>query len=74
MTDWQPIETAPKDGTDILVTRRDGDGSDWYAVAQWWVERWVFLYGDSKQIRDPVFLCFQPTHWRPLPDPPKVKP
>ena len=71
MSEWQLIETAPKDGTDILVARRDPDGSEWFVVAQWWVRQFAFMYADVRQSRAPILLCFEPTHWMPLPKPPE---
>lgn len=73
---WQPIDTAPKDGTQILLCQAtDGDGkiindSAWglfIQVAAWWPEE----YGGSwvvycSQIEEPP-LHFDPTHWAPLP-------
>lgn len=55
--EWQPIETAPKDGTEILTTSLDKYPDDifcdrWYAKEN----RWSY---DAK-----------PTHWMPLPKPP----
>lgn len=62
---WQPIETAPKDGTNIIIT----DGCGCYSVVSWanyWAI-WLFPgYGDS----DNEF--YYPTHWMPLPEPPEV--
>jgi hypothetical protein len=62
---WQPIETAPKDGT-ILVFRM-ADSGPFYQLAQWVVlprrkGRWTCSNGDWV---DDV------THWMPLPEPPK---
>lgn len=65
---WQQIDSAPKDGTDILVARFDDDGSDWYAVAQWWVRAWAFMSGRPGDM--PALLGFVPTHWMPLPSRP----
>lgn len=59
---WQPIETAPKDGTRILVFRENEDGHeqkrigvDYFKRGVWWLSR--------TQMR--------PTHWMPLPEPPQ---
>lgn len=59
--EWQPIETAPKDGTPILGTDEDGE----QYVIEWW----------PKGARQDGFyecgdLLRAPTHWRPLPSPP----
>jgi hypothetical protein len=54
MSTWQPIETAPKDGTEILAW--DGDQH----IVAWFDGDWRF--SDDRQ-------CF-PTHWQPLPAPP----
>jgi hypothetical protein len=78
---WQPIETAPMDGSAILLCWAiDGDGRpiDWHAdlstagvfvqVASWWASEndWI-VYCDM--VRDPA-LHFKPTHWMPLPPSP----
>lgn len=73
MSDWQPIETAPKDGTDILVTV--GTGGRCHVVA------WLDEHGEPSaeygwwRVDDnkhgPYSLRgASPTHWMPLPDPP----
>jgi len=73
-TNWQPIETAPKDGTQILLCDAlDADGNpitdgSWglfVQVAAWWAgeDAWI-VYCDM--VRDPP-LHFEPTHWAPLP-------
>ena len=63
MTDWQPIETAPKDGTFLLLALDDGD---FPIVGGFDTEGGKFScarYGDA--------FYPQPTHWMPLPSPPK---
>lgn len=70
MTDWQPIETAPKDENILLF---DGDIHEGY-----WDE---VDYDEFRDVRimgwvygsaniDPT--NFSPTHWRPVPPPPRV--
>ena len=75
---WQPIETAPKDGTQILLCRAfDADGNRieplgiFAQCAQWWgiEEGWVVY---CSMVREPL-LHFEPTHWMPLPQPPTEK-
>jgi hypothetical protein len=64
---WQPIETAPKDGTPILITRP----TEWQCEEGWHVVRWD---DDWWQVHDGKFDCPlrgpDPTHWMPLPVPP----
>ena len=72
MTEWQPIETAPKDGTDILLwlgepfnqTRLAGFCRHWGT----WVEE-----EPNDFLNEEIFGigCNVPTHWMPLPEPPK---
>ena len=59
MSEWQPIETAPKEETEILTF----DALDaLIIICVWWDEMgWV----DAQE-----FLPRQPTHWMPLPSPP----
>lgn len=59
MTEWQPIETAPKDGTDVLVWC---GGTMFIACME--VGRWFFDRTDYSV--KPL-----PTHWMPLPPAPK---
>ena len=55
---WQPVETAPRDDTEVLVLCHDGGiliGA--FAGGMWWIEQ--TRYEERK-----------PTHWMPLPEPP----
>ncbi len=66
---WQPIEIAPKDGTQILLAE-----SGWYAGPGWWDgDQWVFLTAIRNKTRGFINSWFAdcgPTHWMPLPEPP----
>ena len=71
---WQPIETAPKDGTPVIVYPplwRDVTISmacfDMDRGAVYSRPFWRHLDADSAMSRDN-----QPTHWMPMPEPPEV--
>ena len=70
MSKWQPIDTAPKDGTDIVLVKEDDpDAEAEFAIGQWFVAGWCFM---STPIGDlPALIGFTPTHWMPLPEPPE---
>jgi hypothetical protein len=62
-TQWQPIETAPKDGTPVLCYARIAHGGV-SIVMRWDGEDWY---------ESLAFSCLlRPTHWMPLPKPPEV--
>jgi len=75
MTDWQPIETAPKDETEIDVWAIPPKGPGcrvtnvcWTRMTDWdgrEFEGWTGMY--------PVRFGYrhEPTHWMPTPAPPK---
>ena len=65
---WQPIETAPKDGTNVSLW-----SSGFYGICHW---------SPPGTISEDGFWCYtprvewailelkSPTHWMPLPEPP----
>jgi len=64
MSEWKPIETAPKDGETRVLLGRTGFAEQ-QAVA-WWSaisEAWVTVIGGH--------TFYEATHWMPLPQPPK---
>lgn len=63
---WQPIETAPKDGTRFLVCREPGDSD--LEIVEWATHRpeGGWYNGDWTYELDSF------THWMPLPDPPSL--
>ncbi len=63
--DWQPIASAPKDGTDILLAGTVGRKVR-IKVGFWHADAWAVAIARSGAI--PPFE--QPTHWRPPPPPP----
>ena len=71
MTEWQPIETAPKDGTIILVAIEHYDGPLLHDIVWWndYYDYWESAGYDWKPVKyDEVKHIF---HWMPLPPPPK---
>lgn len=60
---WQPIATAPKDGTVVVL-------ADWSDYHQWWSfttsywRRYLDDFGEGFG-----WVGHEPTHWAPLPPP-----
>lgn len=80
MSNWRPIETAPKDGTWVLLFGGrisygwDGDEPPAVVSAQWTgylngsiaEPRWQFAWYDGG-----YYGTYDgPTHWMPMPEPP----
>ena len=68
MSEWQPIETAPKDGSKILAHMRDNDDLG-PLILIWHDERWIVSW-DNTDITE--HWGDIPTHWMPLPSPPAI--
>ena len=80
---WQPIETAPRDGTWVLLAGGECDlveesrNKGRVVTGRWTTEfyhkpdgNWQFAYYDAGfygEYKDP-------THWQPLPSPPPITP
>jgi hypothetical protein len=72
MTEWKSIDTAPKNGTSILVYRRWkkhqwlDHGYDHYIEIAYWKDDdwWIHAFCPP--------ASNDPTHWMPLPEPPKL--
>ena len=69
---WQPIETAPTDGSAIILGSPHGA----------WIGEWMPVYVSGYRPENPWFSLmlnhdhmakknYTPTHWMPLPEPPK---
>lgn len=72
MSEWQPMDTAPKDGRIILAYfPLEGLGDSWCRVMPVFYSRtmqprpWIFAGRAASSYSD------GPTHWMPLPEPPK---
>jgi hypothetical protein len=85
MTDWQPIETAPKDGTPILLFypgpdydsgnyHSDGEavGVTMAVVRGRTTANGYLIWEGYYSAVDPSYAT--PTHWMPLPEPPTEGP
>jgi hypothetical protein len=69
VNNWRPIETAPKDGSDIILCWQDGIAAPRFAVGhnlgagRRWQTTHEWLHNKESW----------PTHWTPLPAPPESK-
>lgn len=77
MSAWQPIETAPKDGTGILYADRSGyvgitywTSCDVYSRTAGYQKQMGWFDCDDDGITRPLVGDYEPTHWMPKPDPP----
>jgi len=76
MSGWQPIETAPGDGTAFMVW---ADGYEWPEVIRWYPydeetakdigEEGYFSYAEEL-MHDALVWEHEVTHWMPLPPAP----
>jgi len=69
--EWQPIETAPKDGKWVLVYV-NAWGRHEFAVCFFRDDKWVYVDSNFEDINEDIEFG-APTHWMPLPEPPKDK-
>jgi hypothetical protein len=80
---WQPIETAPKDGTEILGYRSDAGIMiiRWTSPAEFLTDRELETLDEEDALQEDWFYADfiaggrleydeVPTHWAPLPDQP----
>jgi hypothetical protein len=72
---WQPIDSAPRDGTEILTISKSGIRVTRYDPMAYpsknnpiW--KWFIGMEDKSPIGGGAGTYCHPTHWRPLPDPP----
>ena len=65
-TQWQPIETAPKDGSLVLVGSRARGGLMVAAT-------WSMTYARWRILGAPVDVWFLPDVWMPLPPNPEAQ-
>lgn len=64
---WQPIETAPRDGTEMLGGRLyEGVQKTWFSGRR---QRWLYWTANGTDASS-----WDPTHWMPLPTPPEATP
>lgn len=71
---WQPISTAPRDGTPVLIYMPDAV-EPCISLAMWshcpedpLGDAWYEYWGDSNGPIDA-----EPSHWMPLPKPPSAE-
>lgn len=75
MSNWQPIDTAPRDGTRILIWRPSIGRIDGRAEEGWWETQKYHNrprpYWESTGWHGIGFKRnWPPTHWMPLPEEP----
>ena len=73
MSEWQPIETAPKDGTGVLGYFPELKG---YVAPQEFIPMHWSGWGGGiwcNSTSGHNLLSAKPTHWMPLPTPPEEK-
>lgn len=66
--DWQPIESAPKDGVVLVGGHWPVVENEWLSGQSWWNIGTCTDVGVYGSWDDRI----SPTHWMPLPEPPSA--
>ena len=66
--EWQTIDTAPKDGTGFLYFQKLPFGQKWIGSGIWHDGKFIHVQWNGDECD---WTTISPTHWMPLPDPPK---
>lgn len=74
MSEWQPIETAPRDGAWLLLAETNMDG--WNLFVGYYSQNAITLDVRRRErlgawVDNVEGLTWEPTYWMPLPAPPK---
>jgi len=73
MSDWQPIETAPKNVAVMVYGRNEFASAPYIGVREWngyqWSEPNISAHDLDDWLDGEMTSC-PLTHWMPLPDPP----
>jgi hypothetical protein len=64
---WRPIETAPKDWSNIILYLPEHGGDVVQGYYDCDSEGWRCMAGNNTGHNE---LCLPPSHWMPLPNPP----
>ena len=68
---WQPIETAPRDGTPIILyihwCRKVRTGHYSNKSGTITTPRWIVHWTENNKTK----VAMEPSHWIPLPEPPE---
>lgn len=86
MAEWQPIESAPKDGRKIILFYRNRGGLPRTVMGMWLTDEraneidnvgvgleagWYERIDNWDDFTHVAIHEGEPTHWQPLPEPPK---
>ena len=64
---WQPIETAPKDGTGFTYFQKLPFGQHWIGSAVCYYGKFLHVQWNGNEGE---WVCISPSYWMPLPTPP----
>ncbi len=75
---WKPIETAPKDGTPIILWAKNLLHGGYGRAGNYVIGRWMQHDIEWWHVDDGKFGPYplrgpSPTYWMPCPDPPEAK-
>lgn len=68
---WIPIAKKPTPGEHVLICGTNGQGGYFCTDAKYRRGEWMMFDGECD---DWIVPCEYPTHWQPLPEPPKEAP